>query len=116
MVHAPLTGRPLRADRRLGAAALLAAAVVLALPLEGAAQTPACGSRDGILKQLARTHAESPINLGVTDEGGLLEVLTGPTGTWSMIITFPGGETCLVAQGDDWRNLGFPVATEKPSE
>ena len=98
--------------------ALAAAAVAMLMlwPLPGNAQAPSCGSREGILKQLARTHAESPLNIGVTDEGGLLEVLTGPTGTWSMIISFPGGETCLVAQGDDWRNLGFPLAEDKPKD
>ena len=98
------------------ALAAATAALLLQSPVPGKAQSPSCGSREGILKQLARTHAESPLNIGVTDEGGLLEVLTGPTGTWSMIISFPGGETCLVAQGDDWRNLNLPLAEDAPSE
>ena len=108
-----MTSPLISGTRWVPAAAVVA--MLMALPLDGNAQSPSCGSREGILKQLARTHAESPLNIGVTDEGGLLEVLTGPTGTWSMIVSFPGGETCLVAQGDDWRNLGFPLAEDTPT-
>ena len=47
---------------------------------------------------------EAPVAVGVTNNGGLVEVLsTGDGNTWSMIITSPQGISCLVAAGEGSR-------------
>lgn len=44
--------------------------------------------------------------MGVTRQGGLIEVLHDPKGdTWTIIISSPNGTSCLVAAGEGWRKL-----------
>ncbi len=65
-----------------------------------------CIDRDTALKQLARKYQEAPISAGVTNSGGLVEVLTTSDGsTWTIILTTPQGMSCLVAAGEGWRTL-----------
>jgi len=46
------------------------------------------------------------VALGVTNNGGLVEVLSTNEGTtWSIIVTAPDGKSCLVAAGEGWRAL-----------
>jgi hypothetical protein len=47
-----------------------------------------------------------PIAVGVTNRGGLVEVLsTGDGNTWTIIISSPNGESCMIAAGKSWRAL-----------
>ena len=40
-------------------------------------------------------------------DGALLEIVMTPDGaTWSMVLTSPGGISCLVATGEGWRWRG----------
>jgi hypothetical protein len=44
------------------------------------------------------------VALGVTANGGLLEVLTAKDGsTWTIILSTPQGLTCMTAAGEGWR-------------
>jgi len=80
---------------------VLGAALVLASSSAFAA--PQCNSRDKVLALLSETYSEAPVAVGVTNNGGLVEVLsTGDGNTWSMIITSPQGMSCLVAAGEGW--------------
>ncbi len=57
-----------------------------------------------MLEILSEKYSEAPIAVGVTNNGGLVEVLsTGDGNTWSIIITSPQGMSCLVAAGEGWR-------------
>ncbi len=81
---------------------MLGAALVLASSSAFAA--PQCNSRDKVLELLSETYSEAPVAVGVTNNGGLVEVLSASDGnTWSMIITSPQGMSCLVAAGEGWR-------------
>ena len=65
-----------------------------------------CDTRDGVLTHLANKYDEAPIAVGVTTKGGLIEVLTSGDGrTWTIIVTFPNGTSCMVAAGEGWRNV-----------
>ncbi len=80
-----------------------AAAVLLAWP---AAAAPQCNQRDSVLSMLRSKYQEQPVAVGVTNNGGLVEVLsTGDGNTWSIIITSPQGMSCLVAAGEGWRSI-----------
>lgn len=83
-----------------------ALALVLAVPAttSAVAQGLACAARDIVLGHLAARYGEHPISLGVTATGSLLEVLASPDGSWTIIVTQPGGPTCLVISGDGWRD------------
>ncbi len=81
---------------------VLGAALVLASSAAFAA--PQCNSRDKVLELLSETYSEAPVAVSVTNNGGLVEVLsTGDGNTWSIIITSPQGMSCLVAAGESWR-------------
>jgi len=103
-----------RSPIRLGArTAKLAAALALAsLLLCGAvASKPAwaapklCGDRHQILERLEQAHEETPQALGLSGDGGVIEVLVSPEGGWTMLITYPRRPTCVVATGEAWQML-----------
>ncbi len=65
-----------------------------------------CMDRDAVLDHLGRKYQEATVAAGVTNGGGLVEVLTTSDGsTWTIIVTTPQGMSCLVAAGNGWRTL-----------
>lgn len=85
---------------------LLGAALVLAtlLPAGAFAQSNRnCGDRQTIIERLSDRYGESRSGGGLTHTNGVLEVFTSPdTGTWTVVLTLPTGQTCLVAAGEFW--------------
>ena len=82
---------------------ILVGAVVLSVLCAQAAAQPACAPRDVVLKKLAEDFQETPVGLGLSANGSVLELLTSAEGTsWTLLVTRPGGLTCLVASGEDW--------------
>ena len=73
-----------------------------------------CGTREVLLKQLAAGYQEAPIGMGLADGGAVLELLVGPSGSWSLISTRPGGPTCLIGTGEGWQ--GARCEPVKPEE
>lgn len=71
------------------------------------AQSQACDSRLRMVERLAEQYGEVPTGYGVSSAGALVELLvSGPEAlrqTWSIIVTVPGGRTCLQAAGEGWR-------------
>ncbi len=85
-----------------GAAALLAA---ILSPLVALAQSP-CGTREAVLDHLSRNYEEAPVAVGLTAGGGMIELLTDPSGaSWTLIVTSPQGRSCLVTAGEAWRRF-----------
>jgi len=84
--------------------------ILAAVP--AAAQQPQCAARTAVLERLSSTYHEEPVSLGVTATGSLLEVLASPEGSWTIIITVPGGPTCLVSSGEGWRGAPVQIAQD----
>ncbi len=64
----------------------------------------ACSPRTDVLGHLAKKYGEAPVAIGVTNKGGLVEVLTtGDGNTWTIIVSMPNGTSCMVAAGEGWR-------------
>ena len=94
-----------------------AVALALSIPATlGNADVPEesnCGQRTTVLNYLSAKYSEKPIAMGVAANGGLIEVLTSLEGsTFTIIVTMPEGETCMVAAGESWENL--PAEILKP--
>jgi len=71
-------------------------------------QTQQCDQRARVIGHLAQKYKEAPVAIGVTSNGGMVEVLTtGDGGTWTIILSNPNGTSCLVAAGEGWRALQF---------
>ncbi len=84
----------------------LALSAGFALVASTAMAQPQCNERENVLELLAKKYQETPIAAGVTNTGGLVEVLTDTKGgTWTIIVTTPQGMSCLVAAGEGWRNM-----------
>ena len=84
------------------AAIVLAGGTLMSSPAAGAKM---CGERDQILKRLEQRHEETPQALGLSSDGGVLEVLVSPQGGWTILVTYPKRPTCIVAVGEAWQLL-----------
>ncbi len=83
--------------------------------IEAAAQT-ACNPRTDVLRHLATKYGEAPVAIGVTNKGGLVEVLTtGDGNTWTIIVSQPNGTSCMVAAGEGWRTKDYDAAELAPA-
>ena len=75
------------------------------LAVHPAVAQPQCGERSDVLEFLSKKYNEAPVAAGVTNTGGLVEVLTDSrSGTWTIIVTSPQGISCFVAAGEGWRD------------
>jgi hypothetical protein len=88
-------------------ALVLGLALLCGAAATGTAQAaPAvCGDRDQLLKRLEQAHEETPQALGLSGDGGVIEVLVSPEGGWTMLITYPRRPTCVLATGEAWQML-----------
>ena len=78
-------------------------------------QTQQCDQRARVIGHLAQKYKEAPVAVGVTSNGGMVEVLTtGDGGTWTIILSNPNGTSCLVAAGEGWRALQFDRTVYDP--
>ncbi|MDX1402284.1 MAG: hypothetical protein R3245_10205 [Kiloniellales bacterium] len=84
-----------------------------ALSSEPGAQGLNCAPHDRLVQSLEKRYGEQPIGAGVTNNGKLMEVLTSPSGSWSVIVSSPNGISCLVAAGEGWRHI-LPESVKDP--
>lgn len=98
----------------LGAATLFGLILLLSvsLPMPASAQGPQCAPREALLKSLKKNYNEAPSHRGVTRTGSLLEVFVSPTGSWTILVTIPGGPTCLVSSGDGWHDIPLQMSED----
>lgn len=91
--------------------ALITAAIVSAALLgsitPAEAQSPqSCAKRTDIIKHLTGQYHETPVAIGLSDNGSLLEILASSDGkTWTLLFSMPTGVSCLMATGQDWQAL-----------
>ena len=82
---------------------------------EAAAQS-ACNPRPDVVGHLAKKYGEATVAIGVTNKGGLVEVLTTGDGlTWTIIVSMPNGTSCMVAAGEGWRTMERDEALLAPA-
>lgn len=88
---------------------ILAAALAVGLWAGGAVTAEpesACGERGRVVSRLAAAFGEMPAALGMAGSGRVLEILSSPDGsTWTMLVTEPNGQSCLIAAGEGWEAL-----------
>ncbi|WP_033068771.1 hypothetical protein [Thalassospira australica] len=91
--------------KTLSLIAVMAGAVTVAT-LPDAMASPVCGDRSKVIDSLSAKYSEEPVAVGVTSNGGVIEVLKAPDGqTWTILFTYPSGPSCLVASGEAWQDL-----------
>ena len=62
--------------------------------------------RDQLVKLLDSRYAEAPVAVGITQNGGLIEVFTSRDGaTWTIILTTPNGRSRVIGWGESWTTI-----------
>ena len=69
-----------------------------------------CAPHEEITKSLSQIHAERPVSQGIDARGVMVEVFVAPAGTWTIVVTEPGGMSCLMAAGEAWESLPSETA------
>ena len=65
----------------------------------------ACGPRTAVVDHLQRRFAEVPVAIGLQSNGSVLEVFaSSKSGTWTILVTVPGGVSCAIMDGEAWEN------------
>ena len=101
--------RPLLIPAALALAVLLAAA-----PAWGQTGVP-CMPHTEFLDRLSKKYGESPVAMGITAGGRVLEVVASENGSWTIIVTMPNGISCGLGSGHDWQDVP-PTLEEAPEE
>lgn len=80
--------------------------VILATQI--AFSAPQCGSRDQVTALLADRYGETRRAVGLAGEAAVMELYASDaTGTWTITLTLPDGQMCLMASG-----AGYEAVTE----
>ena len=64
-----------------------------------------CWPRGELVTYLDKSHSEHPVSIGMERGGSVIEVFLSDAGTFSIVMTRPDGNSCLLAAGDDWEDL-----------
>ena len=88
-------------------AAIVAASALLLAGTMITSHSAQAQSRDlpraEVVEQLDAQYAEAQAAVGVTNEGGVIEVFTTKDGsTWTLVLTKPDGISRVVAAGETW--------------
>ncbi|GHD54033.1 hypothetical protein GCM10017083_31100 [Thalassobaculum fulvum] len=82
--------------------AMWGAVALLLMPAAPVHAQMACAAREAVVSALATRFGETVSATGVDRNGNLLEVFSSAGGSWTIVLTIPGGPTCLLASGDGW--------------
>jgi hypothetical protein len=89
----------------LGVIIAFAIPVFVLAPTFAQPARPVCSDRAKFLNALSSIHPESPVPLGLATNGSVVEVLVSKTGSWTTLVTWPDGRSCVVAVGEGWEAL-----------
>jgi hypothetical protein len=87
----------------------LNATPALAAPADEPHHTLHCAKRSAIIEQFQRLFDEVRVVRAMTRDDQVVEILASPTGSWSMILTLPGGAACLIGSGLDFEVYPPPM-------
>ena len=87
-------------------ACIAIALFVATVSLPASAQQSACTKRPDVIGHLAKQYSEATVAIGLSSNGGVVEVLSSKKNkSWTIIITMPNGTSCLMAAGENWENI-----------
>ena len=64
-----------------------------------------CGLHADVINGLERKYNEQPVGMGLSVDGHLVEIFSSANGSWTILVTQPGGISCFVAAGEDWERI-----------
>lgn len=79
----------------------------LALCIATPAMSAECFPRTEFIAFLRSEYQETPTVSGYDMENSIVvEMLSSPSGTWTLVLTKPDGETCILAAGEHFQIRG----------
>jgi len=72
-----------------------------------------CGKRDDIVSRLESGYQEFNSAMGMSTNGGLVELYTSENGTWTLMLSQPNGVSCLIAAGENWESFKLPKSASQ---
>jgi hypothetical protein len=63
----------------------------------------ACAPRSDIVSKLAVKYKEEQIAMGLGDDGRLIEVFVSISGSFTILISYSNGQSCIAAAGEGWQ-------------
>ena len=77
---------------------VLVTAMMIATPV----MAVECVDRDKLIPVLAEGYNEVPESFGLMPNGNVLEVFSSYDGTFTLLVTTPEGQSCVVGSGEGW--------------
>lgn len=93
--------------------ALIGASFTALLAAPGSSAENVCGKRDDIVTRLENGYQEFNSAMGMSTNGGLVELYTSDNGTWTLMLTQPDGVSCLIAAGENWESFNSPKSASQ---
>jgi hypothetical protein len=82
-------------------------------PAALAAQQSNCAPRDAVIERLTEKYAEQLTAGGLQSENTVLEVWTSEnTGSFTVLLTYANGMTCIMASGHNWSSVAQVMMDE----
>lgn len=98
----------MQAKHKIRAAVMVGLA--LATPTAEAEGRQACAARELVVQRLADKYGETLTSMGLHQDNGLVEIYASDaTGTWTILLSKPDGQACLLAAGRMWEGDITPV-------
>lgn len=73
-----------------------------------AGSSSACASRKEVVDRLKRGYSETPVAMGLSATGTVVEIFASPAGSFTIVLTNPKGVSCVMVAGDSWEGFrGF---------
>ena len=76
--------------------ALLGCTPAVAEPLK-------CAPREQVVARLAEKYTEQQRGLGLAQGSHVVELFVSEGGSWTVLLSFPEGHSCLIAAGENWQ-------------
>jgi len=96
---------------------LLGTCACLLLAAAPAYANPACSAHDVIIGRLAEAYGETRHAMGLGQNNAMIEVYSSEeSGSWTILVTRPGGPTCMVAAGEAFQILNEMLPVEEDSD
>ena len=64
-----------------------------------------CEDRDALVSKLKEIYHESHVASGLESASKMVEIWTGSSGSWTILVTRASGISCVVATGNNWLDL-----------
>ena len=66
----------------------------------------ACVTRDDATERLENKFQEKAVGRGLATSGKqMLELFVSDKGSWTLLVSHPNGQSCIVASGKSWHDL-----------